>query len=434
MAALLISKIKTASDITESNSCFIKTEIFKTFYRNFTRFKSHCIFDPWAWSVPQRRGAAALRCCSFCDLTESRPSLVFQAVPSRRLCKTHAFLPTSASQLGTFLPRAGPGASASGARGGGRAPRGRSRAGCRRGLAPPGGAEGRAGPAGPCRGSSRAACLSSGASCRLRSLPSKEGEERRDPAHLRIPAAPLLECGSPVAPAVAQGGKGRCGGPLSTPSCLPAVCCCSVTPASTLGIHAKVAGTTVLWSTPSFWKPPQPGAVNKLASLSAVNIMGKSSHPALPKKSQFFSWCVPWNRKALRLLKHQRPCFHAQVQPRCELPHQKLLRQQHKVAPQLEAHSHATKWPPVQAVSSPCGLGATTITVWIHPKNSVVVFKTLGKHIFGLKNWTFFSWPLQQLLALGWREGWRTTHDQVTTFVYTTGTLQTSLDLLSLHL
>lgn len=53
---------------------------------------------------------------------------------------------------------------------------------------------------------------------------------------------------------------------------------------------------------------------------------------------------------------------------------------------QLAAHSHATKWLPVQAVSSPCGLGATTITVWIHPKNSVVVFKTFDKHVFGLKN------------------------------------------------
>lgn len=260
MAALLISKIKTASDIPESNSCFIKTEIIKTSYRNFTRFKFHCIFDPWAWSVPQRRGAAARRCCSgseSClnpgrpDLTESRPSLIFQAVPSGRLYKTHAFLPTSASQLGTFLPRAGPGASASGARGGVRAPRGRARAGCRRGLAPPGGAEGRAGPAGPCRGSSRSGCLSSGGSCRLRSLPSTEGEERRDPAHLRTPAAPPLECGSPAAPTVTQGGKGGCGGPLSTPSCLPAACCL-LTPASTPGIHVKVAGTAVLWSTAFF--------------------------------------------------------------------------------------------------------------------------------------------------------------------------------------
>lgn len=120
------------------------------------------------------------------------------------------------------------------------------------GLAPPGGAEGRAGPAGPCRGSSRSGCLSSGGSCRLRSLPSTEGEERRDPAHLRTPAAPPLECGSPAAPAVAQGGKGGCGGPLSTPSCLPAACCHSVTPASTPGIHVKVAGTAVLWSTAFF--------------------------------------------------------------------------------------------------------------------------------------------------------------------------------------
>ena len=79
------------------------------------------------------------------------------------------------------------------------------------------------------------------------------------------------------------------------------------------------------------------------------------------------------------------------------------------LVPELPDHSHASKWLPVWAVTSPCGLefGWSYHHYADTPQkhcNSVVVFKTLGKKCtFGLKTRTFFFWSLKQLLALGWK-------------------------------
>lgn len=147
-------------------------------------------------------------------LTESQASLIFQAVPSGRFRKTHAFLPTTAARLGTFLP---------GARLAGRVPAagrpgsvlaGRLRLRSpRRRPSSPGPLQGSLpeGAGATWRGrrpsSSRTGCLSSGGSCRLKSLPSEGGrgtkgaassaDPRTFPQLLRLSAGPLQPPRSP---------------------------------------------------------------------------------------------------------------------------------------------------------------------------------------------------------------------------------------------
>lgn len=142
----------------------------------------------------------------------------------------------------------------------------------------------------------------------------------------------------------------------------------------------------------------------------------------------------------LRLLQHQKGCLQIQVQtsvylrclffqmPGCVLLQKMLRCMSMGLAPDPPDCSHAPKWVPAWAVTSPCGLqiGWSYYHYADTPQkhcSSAVVFKTLKgkkkKSTFGLKNRIFFLSVTETATSAWVQGGWGATLDQVTALVYT---------------